>query len=158
MRRRQGYLSALREAGIEVDPGLVVRTDGWSRAAGYAAVDALLRRNSDVDALFCFNDVLALGAIAAINDHGRRVPDDIAVVGCDNIEEAAFAIPSLTSIAPNKAAIANTAVDRLLAQIAGEPVAAEEVTCGYELIIRRSTTASSEARMHAKPVRTRTRR
>jgi DNA-binding LacI/PurR family transcriptional regulator len=147
LRRRQGYLMALREAGIEVDPELVVRTDGWSRAAGFAAVDALLGRNADVDALFCFNDVLALGAIAAINDHGRRIPDDIAVVGCDNIEEAAFTTPSLTSIAPDKAAIANTAVDRLLAQIAGEPVPVEEVICGYELIIRRSTTASSENRL-----------
>ncbi len=143
LRRLQGYLSALQDAGVEVDRELVVRTGGWSRSAGYAAVDGLLRSGTQVDALFCFNDVLALGAMAAISDHGRRVPDDIAVVGCDDIEEAAYCTPSLTSISPDKKAIANTAVDRLVAQIAGEPVPAEEITCAYELVVRQSTTATS---------------
>jgi DNA-binding LacI/PurR family transcriptional regulator len=146
LRRLQGHLSALQDAGVEVDRDLVVKTGGWSRSAGYAAVDGLLGGGAEVDALFCFNDVLALGAMAAISDHGLRVPDDIAVVGCDDIEEATFTNPSLTSIAPDKEAIATTAVDRLLAQVAGEPVPAEEVTCAYELVVRQSTTATSVSR------------
>jgi DNA-binding LacI/PurR family transcriptional regulator len=141
LRRMRGYLAALDDAGLEAAPELVVATGGWARAAGYAAVDALLRGGTDVDALFCFNDVLALGALRAISDHGLRVPDDIAVVGCDDIEDAAYSTPSLTSISPDKATIAKTAVDRLLAQVAGEPVPAEEVTCSFTLIVRESTTS-----------------
>jgi DNA-binding LacI/PurR family transcriptional regulator len=105
----------------------------------------LLSSGVEVDAMFCFNDVLALGAVRAITDHGLRVPEDIAVVGCDDIEEAAYATPSLTSISPDKATIAKTAVNRLLDQIAGEPVPAEEVTCDFELVVRESTTSSRPA-------------
>jgi DNA-binding LacI/PurR family transcriptional regulator len=138
-RRLQGYRAALEEAGLEPDPALTVTTGGWARATGYAAVRALLGRGTAVDALFCFNDVVAQGAIRAVADHGLRVPDDIAVVGWDDIEEAAYTTPSLTSVSPDKAAIATTAVDRLLAQISGEVLGEQEVTCGFELVVRESS-------------------
>jgi DNA-binding LacI/PurR family transcriptional regulator len=146
LRRVHGYIAALQDAGIEVRPEWIIQTGGWSRSAGYAAVGALLNSGPDIDAMFCFNDVLALAAIAAITDHGLRVPDDIAVVGCDDIKEAAYSRPSLTSISPDKEAIARTAVDRLLAQVAGESVPAEEITCGFELIVRQSTTSAPAPR------------
>lgn len=77
-RRMRGYRRAVDAAGLEPRE---VATGGWARSSGYAAVRALLADGAEVDALFCFNDVLALGAIRAITDHGLRVPDDIAVVG-----------------------------------------------------------------------------
>jgi len=140
IRRMEGYLLALAEAGLEADPALSIATGGWSLASGYAAVRGLIERATRVDGLFCFNDVLALAAIRAITDHGLRVPDDIAVVGWDDINEAAYSTPSLTSISPDKPAIATMAVDGLMARVAGEAVGASEITCEYRLVVRESTT------------------
>ncbi len=142
LRRLHGYRQALAEHGVALAPELEVRTGGdgvgWAHRPGHAAVDALLRSGTPVDAMFCFNDVLALSAIRAITEHGLRVPDDIAVVGWDDIAEAAYWTPALTTVRPDKPAIARTAVDRLLALVAGEPAAEEQVTCGYELVVRES--------------------
>jgi DNA-binding LacI/PurR family transcriptional regulator len=139
VRRMQGYRLAVAAAGLEARAELEVVTGDWARSSGYAAVRALLAGGTEVDALFCFNDVLALGAIRAITDHGLRVPDDIAVVGWDDTEESAYSVPSLTSIAPDKAGIARTAVDRLVACIDGEPAGPVEITCGFQLVVREST-------------------
>lgn len=138
-RRLEGYLAALGAAGMEASPELMVPTGGWSRASGYAAVEALLRRGTEVDALFCFNDVMALAGIRAIADLGLRVPEDIAVVGWDDIEEAAYFLPSLTTIRPDKSSIAKVAVEGLLAQIEGRPVPGEEVVCDHVLVVRETT-------------------
>ncbi len=139
--RLEGYVQAHREAGISPAREMHVPTDvGWVRASGYAAVDALLRSGAEPDALFCFNDVLALGAMRALKDHGLDVPTDVSVVGWDDIEEGRYCSPSLSTISPDKGAIAAAAVDRLLAQIAGEPSTGNKVTCGYQLVIRESST------------------
>jgi DNA-binding LacI/PurR family transcriptional regulator len=138
--RLQGYQEAHAERGLAVDPRLVVRTGGWGRAAGYTGVDRLLRGGAPFDALFCFNDVLAFGAIRAATDHGVKVPDEVSVVGWDDVEEAAYSTPSLSSVRPDKAAIADTAVQRLLSQIAGEPAEGFEVLCSYSLVVRESST------------------
>jgi DNA-binding LacI/PurR family transcriptional regulator len=135
VRRLAGYRSALGDAGL---PPLEVTTDGWSHRSAHLAVEALLASGTPVDAMFCFNDVLALSAIRALRTHGLRVPDDVAVVGWDDIAEAAYSTPSLTTVRPDKAGIARTAVDRLLALVAGERSAEEQVTCGYELVVRES--------------------
>jgi DNA-binding LacI/PurR family transcriptional regulator len=142
-RRVQGYLEALAAAGLPDDPDLRVDTGPWGRAAGFRAVDAVLRRGVELDALFCFNDVVAQGAIRALADHGLRVPRDVAVVGWDDTEEASYTTPSLTSVAPDKRAIARTTVERLLAAVDGEPAGETEVTCGYRLVVRESSAASA---------------
>lgn len=145
--RLEGYHLAHREAGLVAAPELAVTTEGWVRSSGYAAVAALLRTGTVFDALFCFNDLLAVGAMRAVADHGLQVPEDISVVGWDDIEEAAFSAPSLTSVSPDKAAIADAAVTRLLTQIAGEPPRDKEVLCGYELVVRESTTTRRRGRL-----------
>jgi DNA-binding LacI/PurR family transcriptional regulator len=142
-RRMEGYQQALAAAGLPDDPALHVHTGPWGRAAGYEGVAALIGRGTEVDAMFCFNDVVAQGAIRALNDHGLRVPQDVAVVGWDDTEESAYGTPSLTSVSPDKAAIAHTAVDRLLAAVAGAPAGSPEVTCGYRLVVRESSAARS---------------
>lgn len=151
LRRLRGYRQAHEEAGVETAPELTVPAAGWSRAAGYAAVDALLGSGTDVDALFCLNDVMAMAAIRAIADHGLRVPSDIAVLGWDDVEEAAYTVPSLTSVRPDKAAIARTAVDCLLAQVAGEPVPVTEVGCSHRLVLRESTAGRRRSPVAAGP-------
>lgn len=142
--RLQGYEHAHREAGLEPVPELALWTGGWARAAGYAAVDALIDRGTAFDALFCFNDLLAIGGLKALQDRGLHVPRDVAVVGWDDIEEVSYSRPSLTSISPDKAAIAQAAVSGLLAQIAGEPVPVGELTCEYRLVVRESSAAVPE--------------
>ncbi|CAA9351891.1 MAG: Transcriptional regulator, LacI family [uncultured Frankineae bacterium] len=143
-RRLHGFREALREHGLVPAPELEVTTGGrlgWAHGPGYAAVDALLSSGVEVDAMFCFNDVLALSAIRAVRAHGLRVPDDIAIVGWDDIAEAAYFTPSLTSVRPDKAAIARTAIDRLLTLVAGEAPTDEQITCDYRLVLRESTAA-----------------
>ena len=138
-RRRAGYRRAHELAGLPVAPELEVTTGTWSHRSAYAAVDELLRSGTPVDAMFCFNDVLALSAMRAVHAHGLKVPDDVAVVGWDDIAEAAYWAPSLTTVRPDKAAIARAAVDRLLALVAGEPAGQQaQLTCGYELVVRES--------------------
>ncbi|HET6921140.1 MAG TPA: LacI family DNA-binding transcriptional regulator [Jiangellaceae bacterium] len=139
LRRLQGYRDALAGAELATDPRLEVTTGGWDRRSGYAAVDRLLRSGVVVDALFCFNDMLALGAIRAISDRGLTVPGDLAVVGWDDIEEAQFSVPSLSSISPDKAGIAATAIDGLLAQLDQAPAGPLQVTCEHRLVVREST-------------------
>jgi DNA-binding LacI/PurR family transcriptional regulator len=103
----------------------------------------LLAQRPDLDAVFCFNDLLAFGALRALADAGRRVPADVAVVGFDDVEECAYSAPPLTSIAPDKAAVAEAAV-RLLAQRMSSASALEprEVFPPYLLVQRASTTGA----------------
>jgi len=138
-RRLQGYRLALADAGLPGAPELELDTGTWTHASGYAAVAALLRRGAPVDGLFCFNDVLALAAVRAVHDRGLRVPDDVAVVGWDDIAAAAYTTPSLTTVRPDKAAIARTSVDRLLALVDGGSPAEEEVVCSWDLVVRDSS-------------------
>jgi DNA-binding LacI/PurR family transcriptional regulator len=118
--RLQGYRRALREHGLDLDPVLAVPAAAWHRADGAAAVRSLLAQGPPPDALFCFNDLLALGALRALYEAGLRVPDDVAVVGFDDIEETRYSTPTLTTVSPAKDLIAGTAVELLVARLAAE--------------------------------------
>lgn len=117
--RLDGYRAALEQAGVPFDPSLVVHRQGWHRTDGAEAMQELIRREIPFDAVFALNDELALGALRTLFHSGISVPTDVAVVGFDNVTEAQFAMPSLTTIDPNRAKIAETAVDALLERIAG---------------------------------------
>lgn len=141
--RLQGYLDTLAAAGMTVDDSLVVPALEWRRHAGAAAMRQLLEQPvpERPDAVFCLNDLLALGALHALAEAGVRVPQEIAVVGFDDIEEARFATPSLTTVAPDKAAIAREAVAHLARRLSPEGNwSPEEVTVGYTLQLRGSST------------------
>ena len=105
--------------------------------------------------MFCFNDLLAVGALRAAAEHGRRVPDDLAVVGFDGSEEGAYTVPTLTTVDPDKAAIAERAVARIAERIAGGPdgtaatAEAVEIVTPFRLEVREST---SGVRSPASPV------
>jgi DNA-binding LacI/PurR family transcriptional regulator len=138
--RLQGFSQALEEAGASIDPGLLIECDTWNRHGGAQAVWRLLALPNPPDALFCFNDVLALGAMRALYEAGYRVPDDVAVAGFDDIEDARFATPSLTTIAPDKRALGRMAVSLLMGRIDGSRTGPpEHIQPAFILRVREST-------------------
>jgi DNA-binding LacI/PurR family transcriptional regulator len=116
--RIEGWRQALTEAGAEVPP---LMPADWSAAAGYSA-GQMLARMPEVTAVFAANDHLALGLLRALYEKGRRVPGDVSVVGFDDVPEAAYFIPPLTTVRPDFAAVAHAGLELLLAQIT-EPAA-----------------------------------
>ncbi|MFI8633865.1 LacI family DNA-binding transcriptional regulator [Microbacterium sp. NPDC077663] len=136
--RLQGHRAALADAGVALDPDLVVATRFWDRAGGAHAVRDLIARGVAFDAVFGLNDMLALGAIRALQEAGRRVPDEVAVVGFDDLDEARYSIPSLTTIDPGRRWIAQNAVDTLLGRVTDAAGPAHVESAPYELRVRES--------------------
>ena len=139
--RFTGYAEALTARGLEVLPELVADVPLWHRSDGAAAVTQLLAAGTHFDGLVCFNDALALGAMSALQQAGLRVPEDVAVVGFDNIEDSRFSTPALTTISPGRDELARLAVERVLARINAGDEASESVhvEVGYTLEVRAST-------------------
>lgn len=136
--RLLGYRTALEEAGQAVDPALEAPVDRFKREDGYRAAQRLLDAPDPPDALFCFTDELALGALRAAAERGLRVPRDLAVIGFDDIEDGRFASPSLSTVSPDKAGIARVALDLVQAQLDGEAPPAS-VTAEHRLVVRETT-------------------
>jgi LacI family transcriptional regulator len=137
--RLAGYQSALEAAGLRAPQQLRVRGD-WTRPSGQEAMHRLMRLTSRPDAVFCANDLMAIGALDAARELGLRVPDDIRIVGFDDIEAAALVSPALTTIA-NPAyetgrAAGNLVLDRLQHRHAGPR---RTVTLPCRLIVRETS-------------------
>ena len=141
--RRQGFEEALRDAGLE--PHAAIATPDWDRHTGAEAVDALVESGEPLpDGIFAFNDTLGIGALRALLRHGIAVPSEVAVVGIDDIDEAAYVTPSLTTIAPDLAALAEQALTLLEDQMSsrrpsgnGRPPRQE--WSPFRLVVREST-------------------
>jgi DNA-binding LacI/PurR family transcriptional regulator len=134
--RVRGWRQALEEAGAEVPPAIAA---DWSAAAGYRA-GQMLARMPEVTAVFAANDHLALGILRAVSERGRRVPRDLSVVGFDDVPEAAYFIPPLTTIRPDFDAVAEQTLGLLLDRIAGVSDLGR-LTIAPQLIERASVTA-----------------
>jgi DNA-binding LacI/PurR family transcriptional regulator len=138
--RLDGYRQALAEAGLPFEEALVLPADDYHRSNGAEMMARLLAMDEPPDAVLCFADLIALGALRTALAAGRRVPEDVAIVGFDDIEDGRFSTPSLTTIRPDKQQIARLAVSFLLSRMsedAGHPP--REVQADYELVIREST-------------------
>jgi DNA-binding LacI/PurR family transcriptional regulator len=138
--RLAGYRAALADAGLPEDNTLVAPALNYHRRDGAQAMAALLDGPAPPDAVFCFNDLLAIGALRAAAERGVRVPADLAVVGFDGTEESAYSLPSLTTVAPDKSAIAARAVELIHRRVSGaglEPP--EDVQTPFALLVREST-------------------
>jgi DNA-binding LacI/PurR family transcriptional regulator len=133
--RRAGWEAALREAGAEVPPLLVA--EDWTAASGYRA-GQLLARMPEVTAVFAANDSLALGLLRALSERGRRVPEDVSVVGFDDVPEAAYFIPPLTTVRPDFDAVAEAGLAVLLEELAGGAHPAGPRTIAPRLVARDS--------------------
>ncbi|CAN7164288.1 LacI family transcriptional regulator [Arthrobacter sp. Leaf337] len=137
--RLNGYRQALEVAGVEFDPALVVQCE-WRRDGGASAVVGLAESGVPFDAVFGLNDAIALGAMHELLIRGIKVPDDVAVAGFDDIDEARFASPSLTTVSPGMEEIAERSIKLLIDRIEGVERAAAglHVEAGFELKVRDS--------------------
>ncbi len=134
--RKQGYLKALKQAEISIDPQLQISCDP-TPYGGQTACTTLLQQQPNIDALFCYNDLVAVGALQACTAMGRMVPDDIALVGVDNIPLANLITPRLTTLHTSKYKIGVTAVDLLFKHLQA-PSKNQPVFFDQELIKRHS--------------------
>ena len=117
--RYMGYCTALKEAGIEVDETLVEQCGSFRLEPGYEATRRLLERRKDVTAIFALSDSMAIAAIKALHDSGRKVPEDCSVTAIDGIEMTAYTLPTLTTMAQPQAELGTTAVETLVDMIEG---------------------------------------
>lgn len=141
-RRHAGYLEALAAAGIPADPALTAQVDAFTAEEGERVAGAMAAAVADLDGIVCSNDSVALGALAALQALGRRVPQDVAVVGIDDIRAARFAVPALSTIAPDHERLVDAAFTELERQLAAPPGAdlpVRHVTVGARLIPRASS-------------------
>jgi DNA-binding LacI/PurR family transcriptional regulator len=137
--RLEGYRAALEGAGLPAPEDRVLPVARLHRPDGAAAMARLLAAAPDVDAVFCFTDELALGALHTLAARGLRVPDDVAVVGFDDIEDGRYSVPSLTTIAPDKAQIARLALDCLADRISRPGARERDLVAGHRLVVRESS-------------------
>jgi LacI family transcriptional regulator len=135
--RRQGYISALKAAGIPFHANLIARGD-WSFASGYRAASELLVKGRVFTGLFAQNDQMAIGAIHALREAGKRVPEDVAVVGYDDIPVAEFSDPPLTTIRQPMGEVGQVAT-RLLIQAIENPGAAQKGALLQATLIKRKS-------------------
>ncbi|MEV4847750.1 LacI family DNA-binding transcriptional regulator [Micromonospora matsumotoense] len=138
--RTRGFRAAHTAAGLPVDESLIISTTRFNRADGATAMAALLDRADPPDAVFCYSDLVASGAIHTALQRRLRVPEDIAVIGYDDIEDGRYGRPTISTISPDKKAIAQLAVERLIMRIGStEPVLGVELRAAHRLIPREST-------------------
>lgn len=137
----EGYQQALSEAGIDYDQSLAVDPKGHSAPKGYHAMDEMMALSPPPTAIFAANDSLATGALRWCHKHNLKIPDDLAIIGFDNIELAEYAATSLSTINYAADQVSRMAVDRLMDLIAaGDHLPDPEVTLiDPDLIIREST-------------------
>jgi LacI family transcriptional regulator len=153
--RWESIQEVAREIGLRLDPSLVIRidSDGWSMKTGYhpmapeigyKPMQTLLKKTRDFTAIFCFNDIAAIGAIRALKDAGLEVPGNVSVVGFDDIQSAAYATPSLTTVRQPLAEMGKRGAQVLLERIANrEREFAAEIVMEPELVVRESTGAAA---------------
>ena len=145
--RYDGYRHALTAAGIAFDPDLVIECTATSPSMGAQAMQQLLALADPPTAVCTHNDILAMGVLHAIQAAGLKVPDDISVVGYDDISSAAYFSPSLTTIRSPRAQIGTLAGQTILQLARGDDqLAPQTITMPVELIIRASTAACPSAR------------
>ncbi len=136
--RLLGYQQAFARWGIQHDPNLVRPTAHFEIEEAYEATRALLATRRDVTAIVAVSDMMGIGVLRAAYEHGLRVPDDLSVVGFDDIDLAAYTTPPLTSVRQDRAALGQGAVDRLIAMIDGVSEALPLIV-PTQLIVRKST-------------------
>ena len=137
-RRWGGFKRAVDSAGIALDPDFLVQGD-WSLESGRAAIARLLELGRLPSAIFALNDLMAIGAILALQDAGLSVPDDVAVMGFDNMREATMVRPKLTTIAQYPTEIGQKVTEALFDRIEGRgPEHRREITVPLKLIVRES--------------------
>lgn len=136
--RLQGYVQALRRSGITVDPHYIARGN-FTYEAGATALEQLLDLPHPPTAIFCHSDIMALGAMSLAKRRGLNIPDDLSIIGFDNISLAEFCDPPLTTISQPRFDIGREAMLLLLDQLSGQNVSSGSRLLDCELVLRGST-------------------
>ncbi len=144
--RLRGYREALDARNIPYDDGIVSYVQDWHRSNGAAAMHELLDRGATFDAVFGLNDTLAQGAMRVLQEAGHRIPDDVAVIGFDDLDETRYSLPTLSTVDPGRDEIAGTAIRLLMERIknpdGGPP---RDVESAFRLVPRESTVGGQAA-------------
>jgi LacI family transcriptional regulator len=150
--RWECLMTVARDLKLEVTPELTaqIQVRVSSPEMGFGPANELFNRGADFSALICYNDVSAFGAIRALNDHGLRIPQDVSVVGFDDIPGAAYNNPSLTTIRQPLQQMGVVAARILLQRIRGQATFPDAVPILPELVIRESTCPPGSRRGRAK--------
>jgi len=133
--RKEGYLKALNERGFTIDPNLIVEGD-FTEGGGYYAMQKLLEVHPD--AVFCASDVMALGAMRAIQEHGLQVPDDMAVIGFDDFPLPILSDVGLTTVRQPVVETGIKAIELLIDLIENGAISPRHIILNSQLIIRSS--------------------
>lgn len=141
--RRQGFVAALEAHGVPFDPAMMV-TCSHTREGGSRAIHDLLTRNDPPTAAACYNDLLAFGVMLGLRQLGREPGKDFAVIGCDDVSEAALWHPALTSLAIDTTAMGDAAVQLLLQRMVDPDAERREVVLEPKLVLRASSGAPRE--------------
>jgi DNA-binding LacI/PurR family transcriptional regulator len=143
--RWEAICQVAKDIGMKIDPDLTVQidTDDPTPMLGYPFTKQLLARKKPFTALFAYNDISAIGAIRALQEHGLRVPQDVSVIGFDDIPGAAFYTPSLTTVRQPLNRMGEVAARTLLERIEGEKEYPAEIAIEPELAVRESTAKAS---------------
>jgi len=139
--RADGYREALASAGIAYDERLVASVPSYIAEDGLAGMRELLRRGQDISAVFASTDELAIGAMRAIYEAGSRVPDDVSVVGFDDIDVSAYLAPGLTTVAQPIEEIGRRTAEVMSKLISGESYGDLSAVFSHRLVVRESTRA-----------------
>ncbi|MBV8588440.1 MAG: LacI family DNA-binding transcriptional regulator, partial [Verrucomicrobia bacterium] len=135
--RRYGFRVALETRGVLINPKSEISCEP-DESGGLEATKQLLKKQPKLDGLFCFNDLVALGALDAFSELGIRVPEDVAVVGFDDIRLAGLTTPTLSTLRVDKGRLGRAMVEMVLDRIEEHPAGQAEEVIRPELIIRQS--------------------
>lgn len=137
--RQQGYLDALQAAGLTAPEGGVINAAGLSFDDGRRTVRQLLQSGVKPDAIFAVSDTLAIGAMRELREAGLRVPEDVAVMGFDNVPLSTMVQPELSTVAQPMQQLGETAVTLLLQRIRNPLASVDGILLEHQLVIRGST-------------------
>lgn len=137
LQREQGYRTILEKYNYAIHPEWFVKTHDFFEFSGYSAMKSILKMSELPEVIFAASDLLAIGAMKAILESGRRIPEDIALIGCDDILHASLCTPALTTVRIDKGKLGMASIDMLSDLINGRPQT-PALLLGSELIIRHS--------------------
>ncbi len=137
--RLGGFSAEAEDAGVALPAEAILHAENWHVESGYAAMNLLLKRKRPFTAVFCAGDLLAFGAMHALAEHCTKVPDDISVMGLDDIDLGAYFTPPLTTISQSITSMATLGVKLLLDDLAGRPRESNRIVIEPTLVARAST-------------------
>lgn len=142
--RLAGYQAALAESGIGYDPVLVERSGGYTYEQGYLCMQRILERNTGLTAVFAASDHIAMGCIRALWDRGVRVPEDVSVMGFDNLSITNYAIPPVTTVDQPRYEMGRLAAEKICQILDGQTVEERHFVLTHSIVCRSSTGSPPE--------------